>query len=185
MVEAVSRDAEAVSPVQEVKSSALGFANDFNNFQGDLKVRLAKQEERMMVLERKVNMAARPHLSAAAEVHAPHQKAMAAYLRTGDDEGLRGLELEEKALSSVVNSDGGYLVDPVTSDSIASVLSATASIRATTMPGSWRGMRGAKKFSPLFPGRNFALSSLKSRSFSSLSMIPVTNAKRLKTRTLI
>lgn len=130
MVEAVSRDAEAVSPVQEVKNSVLGFANDFNDFQGDLKVKLARQEERMMVLERKVNMAARPHLSAAEEVHAPHQKAMAAYLRTGDDDGLRGLELEEKALSSVVNSDGGYLVDPVTSDSIASVLSATASIRA-------------------------------------------------------
>jgi HK97 family phage major capsid protein len=129
MVEAVSRDAEAVSPVQEVKNSVLGFANDFNDFQDDLKVKLAKQEERMMVLERKVNMAARPHLSAAAEGHAPHQKAMAAYLRTGDDDGLRGLELEEKALSSVVNSDGGYLVDPVTSDSIASVLSATASIR--------------------------------------------------------
>jgi HK97 family phage major capsid protein len=61
---------------------------------------------------------------------APHQKAFNAYLRNGDDDGLRGLELEGKSLSTAVNSDGGYLVDPQTSATVQSVLNATASIRA-------------------------------------------------------
>ncbi len=130
MAEAMSRVGEDLSPVEEMKASVAGFARDFKGFQGDLKVKLAKQEERMMTLERKMTAAARPLLSVAAEESAPHQKAMAAYLRTGDDDGLRGLEPEEKALSTVVNSDGGYLVDPVTSEAISSVLSSTASIRA-------------------------------------------------------
>lgn len=64
------------------------------------------------------------------EAHAPHVKAMNAYIRNGDDDGLRGLEMESKALSAAVNSNGGYLVDPQTSDRIKSVLNATASIRA-------------------------------------------------------
>lgn len=130
MAEAKSRDGEAVSPVEGMKASVLGFSREFKGFQGDVKAKMAKQEERMMTLERKMAQAARPGLSMAAQEEAPHQKAMAAYLRTGDDDGLRGLALEEKALSTVVNSDGGYLVDPVTSEAIASVLSSTASIRA-------------------------------------------------------
>jgi len=51
-------------------------------------------------------------------------------LRSGDDDALRGLELEGKALSSAVAADGGYLVDPQTSDTIRSVLNSTASLRA-------------------------------------------------------
>ena len=61
---------------------------------------------------------------------APHQKAFNAYVRSGDDDGLRGLELDGKSLSTAVNSDGGYLVDPATSESVQSVLNATASIRS-------------------------------------------------------
>ena len=52
-----------------------------------------------------------------------------AYLRTGEDDGLRGLDLEEKAMSTAVAGDGGYLVDPETSASIQSVLRANASLR--------------------------------------------------------
>ena len=48
-----------------------------------------------------------------------------------DDDGLRGLELDGKSLSTAVNSDGGYLVDPQTAETIKGVLSSTASIRAT------------------------------------------------------
>ena len=44
----------------------------------------------------------RPALSARAEVEAPHQKAFNAYLRSGDDDGLRGLTLEGKAMSTAV-----------------------------------------------------------------------------------
>ena len=84
----------------------------------------------MNKLDRKTMMAQRPALSAVAETDAPHQKAFAAYLRSGDDDGLRGLELEEKALSSAVAADGGYLVDPQTAETIKSTLSSTASLRA-------------------------------------------------------
>jgi len=74
--------------------------------------------------------AARPVLARSAEAEAPHQKAFNAYLRSGDDDALRGLQLEEKAMSTAVAGDGGYLVDPQTSEMIKSTLSATASIRA-------------------------------------------------------
>lgn len=84
----------------------------------------------MNKLDRKTMMARRPELGAAAELDAPHQKAFASYLRSGDDDGLRGLELEGKAMSSAVAADGGYLVDPQTAETIKSSLSAMSSIRA-------------------------------------------------------
>ena len=59
----------------------------------------------------------------------PHKKAFAAYLRSGDDDGLRGLTVEEKALSTAVAADGGYLVDPQTAAQIVGVLRSSASIR--------------------------------------------------------
>jgi HK97 family phage major capsid protein len=55
---------------------------------------------------------------------------MGAYLRLGEDEGLRGLEIESKAMSSAVNGDGGYLIDPQTAETIKSVLRSSASLRA-------------------------------------------------------
>lgn len=84
----------------------------------------------MNKLDRKTLMAARPSLAVSAEMDAPHQKAFAAYLRSGDDDGLRGLDMEGKALNTAVAADGGYLVDPQTADTIKGTLSATASIRA-------------------------------------------------------
>ena len=74
--------------------------------------------------------AARPALSTAIEADVPHKKAFAAYLRSGDDDGLRGLELDGKGLTTSVNADGGFLVDPQTSETIATVLGASASLRA-------------------------------------------------------
>ncbi len=83
------------------------------------------------MLDRKsLTKSMRPALAAAAEAEAPHQKAFEAYVRTGDDDGLRGLELDGKAMNTAVAGDGGYLVDPVTADTIASVLASTASVRA-------------------------------------------------------
>jgi len=84
----------------------------------------------MTTMERKSLAQARPVLATSAAEAAPHGKAFDAYLRSGDDDGLRALELEGKALSSAVAGDGGYLVDPQTADTIKSVLSSTASIRA-------------------------------------------------------
>ena len=130
MTEANSRTGEDVSPVAEVKSAMAGFMNDFKGFQSDIFERLQQQENKMSTMERTSAGMMRPALAATAEMEAPHQKAFDAYLRSGDDDALRGLELEGKALNTAVAGDGGYLVDPQTAETIQSVLASTASIRA-------------------------------------------------------
>jgi HK97 family phage major capsid protein len=116
-------------PASEVKSALSGFLANFKTFQSQIFNRLQQQEERLTMLDRKTAPHGRPALSMAAEVSAPHQKALDAYLRTGDDAALRGLVLEGKAMSTAVNADGGYLVDSQTADTIKAVLNSTASIR--------------------------------------------------------
>lgn len=118
---------DAPSPMADMKDAVTGFVSEFKAFSDDIHSRLQQQETRMTKLDRKT--LARPALAVAAEVEAPHQKAFEAYLRSGDDDALRGLELEEKAISTIAG-DGGYLVDPETSASISSVLSSTASLRS-------------------------------------------------------
>ena len=126
-----SRAGGDVSPVAEVKSAMSGFMKDLSGFQAEIQQRLQQQEEKMTMFERKSHVrAARPALARAADGEAPHQKAFNAYLRSGDDDALRGLALEEKALSTSVAADGGYLVDPQTAAMIQSTLSSTASVRA-------------------------------------------------------
>ncbi|WP_416376508.1 phage major capsid protein [Thalassovita sp.] len=129
MTEMQSRTGEDVSPVAEMKSAVAGFLKEFRGFRADVQKRFEKQEERLTMLDRKSFTPARPVLSASTDVGAPHQKAFSAYLRSGDDDALRGLELEGKAMSTAVNSDGGYLVDPETAATIKSVLQSGASIR--------------------------------------------------------
>ncbi|MFD0979830.1 phage major capsid protein [Tropicimonas aquimaris] len=117
--------------VPELNSAMIGFLNDFRDFQADIKTRIHKQEERLTMLDRKTMIAGRPALATSAEAEgAPHQKAFEAYLRSGDDDALRGLHLEGKALSTAVAADGGYLVDPETAAVIKSVLKTDASIRS-------------------------------------------------------
>ena len=126
--ETKSRGGEAVPQprhaADELKTALAGLA-------GDISVQLTKQEERLNMLDRKSHLshARRPALASSADVDAPHQKAFGAYLRTGEDDGLRGLNIEEKAMSTAVAGDGGYLVDPETSASIQSVLRSNASLR--------------------------------------------------------
>ncbi len=122
--------AAGLSPAAEVKTAMAGFLSDIKTLHDDINSRLQQQEERMTMLDRKSLTTSRPALAAAADFDAPHQKAFEAYVRTGDDDGLRGLELEGKALNTAVAGDGGYLVDPITAENIASVLASTASIRA-------------------------------------------------------
>jgi HK97 family phage major capsid protein len=129
MTERKAGTGEAVSSVQDVKSAIAGFMNEFKGFRANVDKKLQHQEERLTMLDRKSFAPARPVLAHAATVEAPHQKAFDAYVRHGDDDALRGLELEGKALSAAVNGDGGYLVDPQTSDTIRSVLKSSASIR--------------------------------------------------------
>ena len=105
-----------------------GFLNAVKGLQDDVKHSLKQQEQIMM--DRKSLTYSRPALSVQAETELPHKKAFGAYLRTGDDDGLRGLTLEGKALSTAVAADGGYLVDPQTSDTIRSMLVSTSSLRS-------------------------------------------------------
>ena len=121
---------EVLSPAQEARQAVNGFVSNFKGFQAEIETKLQQTEERLNMLDRKTNTALRTPLAGATDIGAPHQKAFNAYLRSGDDDALRGLEVEVKGLSTVVNSDGGYLVDPQTSDTVKSVLNATASIRA-------------------------------------------------------
>ncbi|MEL6584867.1 MAG: phage major capsid protein, partial [Pseudomonadota bacterium] len=113
----------------DLKAQMAGFLQDLTASQAELKSTLVKQEQRLDMLDQKSLAPQRPALSRAAEIEPPHQKAFAAYLRSGDEDALRGIELEEKALSTAIAADGGYLVDPVTAESVASVLRSAASLR--------------------------------------------------------
>lgn len=132
MTEIKSRAGEVVSPAQspaaEAKAAMTGFLKEFSTFQDEVKSTLKHQEERLTMLNAKTMSYGRPALSAQAEVEAPHRKAFNAYLRNGDDDGLRGLE--GKALSTNVLADGGVLVDPQTADRIRSMLLATSTLRS-------------------------------------------------------
>ncbi len=134
MTETKARAGEGLSPAHtpaaEAKAAMTGFLTEFNRFQDEVKSTLKHQEERLTMLNAKTMAYGRPALSARAEVEAPHQKAFNAYLRSGDDDGLRGLTLEGKAMSTAVAADGGYLVDPQTADRIRSMLFATSSLRS-------------------------------------------------------
>ena len=135
MTETKSRAGESLPralPGADVTAAMAGFLKEFSAFQGEVKTVMQQQEERMTMLDRKSMTYGRPALSAHAEAEVPHKKAFGAYLRTGDDDSLRGLVLEGKALSTAIAADGGYLVDPQTADTIRSLLLSTASLRAVS-----------------------------------------------------
>lgn len=121
---------DAPNPAEKVKTEFAGFLSDFSVFCAEVKSRIEKQDERLTMLDRKTLMSQRPALSATTDEIAPHQKAFESYVRSGDDDALRGLELEGKALGTGVAADGGYLVDPQTAEQIKGVLHSSASIRA-------------------------------------------------------
>jgi HK97 family phage major capsid protein len=130
LTEAMPRTGEAVPDSAEMHSAINDFLGAIEAFKADVNSKFQKQEERLTMLDRKSLTATRPALSMAYDAEAPHKKAFDAYLRSGDDEGLRGLDIEAKGMSTAVAADGGYLVDPQTSQRISGVLSSTASIRA-------------------------------------------------------
>ncbi|MDY6860036.1 MAG: phage major capsid protein [Pseudomonadota bacterium] len=130
MTKTETKSGGAAAPVAEVKSALTGFLSDFRDFQADVKFKLQQQEERLTMLDRKSLITGRPALATSAETGAPHKKAFAAYLRSGDDDALRGLEMEGKAMSTAVAGDGGFLVDPETAAAIKGVLNSTASMRS-------------------------------------------------------
>jgi HK97 family phage major capsid protein len=120
----------AQDPLSEVKTAMTGFLSEFGAFQTHITTKFKKQEERIAMLTTKSRNFARPALNTTADTGAPHKKALGTYLRSGDDEGLRGIEFEQKGLNTAINAEGGYLVDPQTSDMIQSSLRSGASLRA-------------------------------------------------------
>ncbi|MCE8441891.1 phage major capsid protein [Rhodovulum sulfidophilum] len=131
MTETEAKTGRVRGPAVEIREALEDFMKDFSSFQSEMKSRLKQQEERLTMFDRKSQVTAgRPVLSRSAEIEVPHKKAFGAYLRTGDDDALRGLEVEAKAMSTAVAGDGGYLIDPETASSIQSVLTSTASIRS-------------------------------------------------------
>ena len=125
-----SRIGEDVSPFTQVGTALAGFVQDVKRQRDDFNHKLQEQEERMTMLDRKTAVAGRPALAGGVAQTDVHFEAFDAYLRSGDDDALRGLELDVKSMSTVVNGDGGFLVDPVTSETIQGVLSSGASLRA-------------------------------------------------------
>lgn len=128
--EDISGGGTAMPPLDEVTSAMNDFIHQFNIFQGEVKSKITAQETKMNQLERKSQSFARPMLSTKIDVDTSHKSAFDAYVRSGDDDALRGLVIEQKGLSTAVNGDGGYLVDPQTADTIKSSLNGAASIRA-------------------------------------------------------
>lgn len=111
--------------IGEVTEALTGLVSDFKGFRQQIEDRVNQQEERLKMNHKHQ----RPQLEAA-DMEAPHQKAMDAYLRSGDDDGLRALALEGKAMGTSVAAEGGYLVDPQTAETVKGVLNSTASIRS-------------------------------------------------------
>ena len=111
----------------DLKGAVMGFVSELKGFREDIRMKLKAQEERMNMLDRKTAIRARAPLSSAAAPEAPHQKAFNAYLRRGDDDGLRGLAVEEKGLT--VAGDSGFLAAPQVAETVQAVLGNSASLR--------------------------------------------------------
>jgi len=117
-------------PVHEMKTALGGLMDDLTAFRTAMTDQLKAQEEKLTMLDRKTALAARPALSTGTDTDLSHKHAFGGYLRSGDDDALRHLPLEAKGMSTAVDADGGFLVDPQTSATIQSVLRANASIRS-------------------------------------------------------
>lgn len=125
-----SRSGEDLSPFTQVGAALAGLVGDMRRQRDDFDRKLQEQEERMTKIDKKTAFTARPVLAGGVRSDDLHYQAFDAYLRTGDDDALRGLEMDVKSMSTNVNGDGGFLIDPVTSETIQGVLQGSASLRA-------------------------------------------------------
>ncbi|MEM7505514.1 MAG: phage major capsid protein [Pseudomonadota bacterium] len=114
----------------EAKTAAKEFLSNFKTFKDDVSKRMTDMTTRIERLDRKSAEARRPLLDSAANERQPHQKAINAYIRQGDEDPIKSLGLDTKGLNTAVNAEGGFLVDPQTSSMVEHVLRSGASIRA-------------------------------------------------------
>lgn len=120
--------AEADNPMLEAKAAMTDFMRDFRAFQGRIDAKLRTQDDRISMLDRKA--VGRPNLSASAEAGAGEAKAVSAYLRHGDETGVRASALQTKGLNAATGADGGFLLDPQTSGRIAGLLRGAGTMRS-------------------------------------------------------
>jgi HK97 family phage major capsid protein len=113
--------------VAETKAAVHDLVRGFQDFQQKIESRLKVQEDRLAMVDRKA--AARPALGAT-DTATPEQKAVAAYIRTGDDSGLANLQVERKAMTTATSGDGGVLVDPQTAEHIEKLRRGAGSLRS-------------------------------------------------------
>lgn len=111
----------------DLAAEIINFSSEIKSFRDDIQKRIEAQEARMSMLDRKTIHRGRAPLSTEAEHSAPHQKAFDAYIRHGNDDALRGLALEGKAMTTI--SDGGFLAAPQVALQVQDALNATASLR--------------------------------------------------------
>lgn len=122
---------EPAGEAHQLKTALDGFVSEIKSFRAEIKSNLQQHDERLTMLDRKLSVKShRPALAGGDAGENLHLKAFDAYLRAGDDDALRGLVLEGKAMTTAVNAEGGYLVDPQTSDRIRGVLYASSSLRS-------------------------------------------------------
>jgi len=122
---------EPMGDAAQLKTAMEGFVSEIKTFRADVMGNLKQQDERLTMLDRKhTTPTSRPVLAQTDAGEGLHLKAFDAYLRNGDDDALRGLSLEGKGMNTAVSSEGGYLIDPQTSERIQGVLYSSASIRA-------------------------------------------------------
>jgi HK97 family phage major capsid protein len=117
----------AASAALEAKAEVTNLIRDLKTFQDKIEAKMKTQEDRISMLDRK--SAGRPALGVEAHDAAPHRKALAAYLRNGDEAGLRSLSVERKGLSASVAAEGGYLVDAQTAQRIGGLMRGAGAIR--------------------------------------------------------
>lgn len=119
---------EATPAPGALKGALLGFVEELKSYRQDIQTKLDAQDERMSMFERKTALRARSPLSTEAAPEVPHQKAFNAYLRHGDDAGLRGLAIEEKGMNT--SSDSGFVAAAAVSQTIQNTLAGSVSLRS-------------------------------------------------------
>ncbi|MEL6336866.1 MAG: phage major capsid protein [Pseudomonadota bacterium] len=117
------------------EAKAAEFLAGFAQFREELSGEIARIGTRVEALSARAQQqanheAARPALSAKAEVAQPHAKAFGAYVRGGDEHALRSIALEGKGLNTGLPDQGGFLVDPRTSAAIEAQLRGAGSLRS-------------------------------------------------------
>ncbi len=99
--------------------------NEMSAFRSDI-----QQQKENKSMKQAAQAYRRPPLSEKTQEDDLHRKAIDAYVRRGDEAELRDAGFEGKGMSSSVNAEGGFLVDPQTAQTIDNTLTTASSLRS-------------------------------------------------------